>query len=92
VAIIRIRDVSQKTGLSGSMLYVMSARGDFPTPIRLTKRTIGWREEQVDQWLNARAAEGYQPISPPPEIIAKAIRNRAANAAARKAALVQEAA
>lgn len=86
MAIIRIHEVSKRTGLSASMIYVMSNRGDFPTPIRLTKRTIGWREEAVDQWLNARAAEGYQPVSPPPEIVARAIRNRAANRAARKAA------
>lgn len=90
MAIIRIGKVSEKVGLSPSMIYVSSSRGDFPTPIRLTKRTIGWREEEVDQWLNDRAAEKYEPLTPPPEIIAKAIRNRATNRAARKAALVQE--
>lgn len=86
MAIIRIHDVSRKVGLSPSMIYLLSSRGNFPTPVRLSKRTIGWWEEQVEQWLNDRAAEGYHPVSPPPEIVARAIRNRAANRAARKAA------
>lgn len=72
------------------MVYILSSRGEFPSPIRLTKRTIGWREEQVEEWLNARAAEGYQPITPPPEIVAKSIKSRAANRAARKAAQTQQ--
>lgn len=90
MAILRISAVSAATGLSPSLIYVMSAKGTFPAPIRLTKRTLGWREEEIDQWVNARAAEGYKPERRPRDVIDKAVQQRSANRAARTAGMVQQ--
>lgn len=52
--ILRIRDVSQRTGLARSTIYALVARGDMPPPIRLTARASGWRSDDIDRWLDER--------------------------------------
>jgi prophage regulatory protein len=32
----------------------MMARGDFPRPVRLGIRAVGWRESDVRDWLESR--------------------------------------
>jgi prophage regulatory protein len=50
----RRRDVLELTGLSTSTIYDMMARGDFPRPVRLGKRAVGWRESDLTKWLESR--------------------------------------
>lgn len=47
-------DVELRTGLSRSTLYAMMAEGDFPRPVRLGKRAVGWTETAIVQWLDSR--------------------------------------
>ena len=49
--ILRRKSVEQLTGLSRSTLYAMMSDGDFPKPVRLGKRAVGWREADITQWL-----------------------------------------
>lgn len=56
--ILRRADVILLCGLSCSTIYALMARGDFPKPVRLTGRAVGWREEDIDAWLASR------PVSP----------------------------
>jgi prophage regulatory protein len=52
--IIRLPTIRQLTGLSTSTIYAMMARGDFPRPVRLGKRAVGWPEHVVREWLDSR--------------------------------------
>jgi len=56
-AIIRLPQVIQKTGLSRSSIYAAIAKEEFPAQIKLTKRSSGWLESEVDQWISDRVAE-----------------------------------
>jgi len=56
-AIIRLPQVIQKTGLSRSSIYAAIADGTFPAQIKLTKRSSGWLESEVDSWISDRVAE-----------------------------------
>ena len=53
--ILRLPEVRRKTGLPKSSVYRQVALGNFPSPVRLTPRTTGWLEHEVDQWLETRA-------------------------------------
>ncbi|MGX0975927.1 prophage regulatory protein [Roseovarius sp. MBR-51] len=53
-AVYRRPDVERVTGLSRSTLYAMMAEGDFPKPIKLGKRAVGWREADIIAWLESR--------------------------------------
>jgi prophage regulatory protein len=52
--IFRRSTVLELTGLSTSTIYAMMARGDFPRPVRLGIRAVGWRESDVRDWLESR--------------------------------------
>jgi Prophage CP4-57 regulatory protein (AlpA) len=42
--------------MSRSSIYRAMADDGFPKPIKLTSRSIGWRREQVDEWIANRPA------------------------------------
>ena len=54
--ILRLPEVSQATGLSRSTIYRLVQTGNFPPPLKLTTRTIGWYSTDIDTWISARAA------------------------------------
>jgi prophage regulatory protein len=54
--ILRIREVSEKTGLSKSSIYKQIRLGKFPRGIKLTERASGWDEEAVHDWVAERIA------------------------------------
>ncbi len=49
--------VERVTGLSRSSIYAMIAEGQFPRPIRLGKRAVGWPQKDIEQWLANRRGE-----------------------------------
>ena len=51
----RLPHVLARTGLGRSTLYALVAAGAFPAPVKLSIRAVGWRAEEIDAWLNARA-------------------------------------
>lgn len=56
VRILRMKQLIERTRLSRATLYVLMA-GDatFPRKIKLTARTVGWLESEVDAWITSRA-------------------------------------
>ena len=55
--ILRLPEVSERTGRSRSSIYDDIADGTFPGPIPLGRRAVGWLEEEIDDWLDARILE-----------------------------------
>lgn len=51
--ILRLPEVLQMTGLSRSQIYRMVADGRFPRPIRLSEQAVGWREEDIQAWMES---------------------------------------
>ncbi len=54
----RLPDVLQATGLARSTVYRMVAEHTFPAPVKLAKRAVGWRHDDVRQWSDARPSTG----------------------------------
>ena len=52
--ILRRPDVETRTGLSRSTIYDWMKRGEFPQPVALGARLVGWRESDIEAWLQAR--------------------------------------
>lgn len=50
--IIRLAAVKKSTGLSRSTIYLRIAQGNFPKPISLGSRAIGWLEHEIQEWLS----------------------------------------
>ena len=52
--ILRRDEVERATRLSKATLYRMVNAGEFPLPIRLGRRAVAWRRDEVEQWINTR--------------------------------------
>ena len=50
--ILRLPAVKARTGLSRSTIYLRISQGDFPKPVHLGGRAVGWLEHEVTSWLN----------------------------------------
>ena len=49
-----------RVGLGSSFIYLLIQRGDFPKPVHLGKRAVGWPEAEVNAWLEERLAQRVQ--------------------------------
>ena len=52
--ILRLPHVCEITGLGRSMIYQLEADGLFPQRVKLTRRTVGWLEGEVHDWVAQR--------------------------------------
>jgi len=52
--IMRLPAVLNETGLTRSTVYRLMAEHTFPAPVKLAKRAVGWRHEDVRRWTNER--------------------------------------
>lgn len=56
--ILRRPDVEALTGLSRSTIYDWMKRGEFPPPVALGARLVGWRESDIEAWMAACQTKG----------------------------------
>ncbi len=55
--ILRLPEVKNRTGLSRSTIYLRMANNEFPKPISLGGRAVGWFEEDIQNWLDEKRKE-----------------------------------
>lgn len=48
--LLRLPAVVSRTGLGRSTIYRLVAQRQFPRPVRLTARAVGWRVTDLDRW------------------------------------------
>lgn len=52
--IMRLKAVLEMTGLPRSTMYHFIKKSDFPKPIKLGLRSVGWLEEEILSWIRSR--------------------------------------
>lgn len=52
--IIRKPELAKMLSVSKQTLWRMEKRGELPSRIQISKRTVGWRESDIKEWLNNR--------------------------------------
>jgi prophage regulatory protein len=52
---LRIRPVSEKTGLAPSSIWRLASQGQFPAPFKLSPGCTAWFEHEIDEWLYAKS-------------------------------------
>lgn len=55
--ILRRPQVQARTGLARSTIYELVSAGRFPAPIRLSDRTVGWLESEIEGWIASRVMQ-----------------------------------
>ncbi|HBP1943293.1 TPA: AlpA family transcriptional regulator [Pseudomonas aeruginosa] len=52
--VLRLGAVVLSTGLARSTIYKLVGSGEFPRPVPLTGRSVGWIESEVVDWIRSR--------------------------------------
>jgi prophage regulatory protein len=52
--ILRIADVCKMLGIARSTIYLWQKTANFPYPRKLGDRAVGWRQADIDRWLESR--------------------------------------
>ena len=58
--LLRLADVCAMLAVSRSTIYKRVAEGTFPAPVRISERSVRWRNVDVDAWRAAIESEGDQ--------------------------------
>ena len=54
VTFLRLPEVKAVTGLSKTTIYERIREADFPSPVPIGKRAVGWIESEIKQWAANR--------------------------------------
>lgn len=55
--IIKLAEVKARTGEGHSTIYEKIREGTFPRQVRTGKRSVGWIDEEIDQYIRSKIAE-----------------------------------
>jgi prophage regulatory protein len=56
LAILRRKQVESRVGLGRSTIYSKVAAGEFPAPVNLGGRAVGWLASEIEAWIAAQVA------------------------------------
>ena len=54
--LLRREAVTEKTGLSRSAIYAGMDAGTFPKSVKISEKTVGWLESEIDEFIAKRVA------------------------------------
>ena len=54
MVIMRLPAVSEMTGIPRSTLYLYIKKNQFPKPVKIGVRSVGWIKTEIDEWLIKR--------------------------------------
>lgn len=52
--LIRMKELKSFVGLGHAHIYVLIAANKFPKPVQISRRAVGWRSDEVQEWIEAR--------------------------------------
>ena len=50
--IMKIQEVVKITGLPKSTIYAKMEKNEFPKPLKLSIRSVGWRQSTIKKWID----------------------------------------
>jgi prophage regulatory protein len=61
--IMRLPEVEKASGHGKSQLYALMRQGLFPRPVNISKQSVGWWSDEIQQWQEdrQRAEGGWSP-------------------------------
>ena len=76
LVVLRRRQVMARTGLAQSSIYELVAADEFPRPVRLSRRRVGWIQSEVEDWIRQRIAARRELEQPEPSEPRQRVRSR----------------
>ncbi len=51
---LRLPEVKQQVGIGRTAIYQRIKIGEFPAPISLGPRAVGWTSDSIENWIESR--------------------------------------
>lgn len=58
MTILRLPEVKTRVGLLRSAIYLAISRQEFPRPVQLGARSVGWLDSEIEDWIRGRVKHG----------------------------------
>lgn len=58
--LLRLPEVESLVGMRKSSIYGAMRRGEFPAPVKLSRRAVCWPASAIDAWIAERIKGGGQ--------------------------------
>ena len=52
--ILKVKEVSKEVNISVPQIYRLAKLGEFPKPLKLGKRSSGWLQSEIEQWIQEK--------------------------------------
>ena len=62
---LRLQEVMARTTLSKSTIERMERSGDFPSRVKIGRRVVGWRSDDLEAWMAALEPAHSTVVEPP---------------------------
>lgn len=59
--LLRLPKVKKITGLGRSTIYRMMKAGEFPRPVAISRGAVGWRQSDIERWIESRQLATEKP-------------------------------
>ncbi|HBH7893883.1 AlpA family transcriptional regulator [Vibrio parahaemolyticus] len=69
--LMRLKEVIHTCGLSRASIYSFMEEGTFPQSVSLSTRAIGWRYQDVQNWIEEKIKERNEKLAKLAELKAK---------------------
>ena len=56
--ILKLKEVCSIVGLKPSTIYKLISNGDFPRQIKLTAKSVGWSNKEINTWVSSKISGG----------------------------------
>ena len=56
---LRLPEVMKITSMKRSTIYLYMKKNQFPRQVKLTERSVAWREEDIQKYLDERVVNKY---------------------------------
>ncbi len=53
--IYRLKELTELLGISKATIYAWMKKGDFPQSVSLGANSVGWKESDVQHWIESRS-------------------------------------
>lgn len=61
--LLRLREVTVRTGMSRSTIYRRIDNKQFPKPVKIGDFAVRWRESTIDGWIAGLSSDKIESIS-----------------------------
>jgi prophage regulatory protein len=55
--VIRMKEICYLVGISRATIYLMIEENNFPKPLKIGKRAIGWEYKTIIEWIEKKHDE-----------------------------------